>query len=116
MALSLVIDPEGDLQGPQGLPADPALEPVHHGDGRVARHQPGQHEIDGQAGPQGGHEETQAAQDVTHQIAPYAAWDHFDYLRRPIGRPRDHLGVRCSNSTSSSGSCIWRAGRRGFGG
>jgi hypothetical protein len=56
-----VVDPERDLQGFEGLPADPALEAGHHGDGRVAGHEPGQGEIDGEAGPQGRHKKTQAA-------------------------------------------------------
>ena len=57
----VVVDPEGDLQGFEGLPADPALEAGHHGDGGVAGHQPGQGEIDREAGPQGGYKKTQAA-------------------------------------------------------
>src|SRR4029077_2435077 len=71
----LGVDAEQDLEGVQRVRAQRAAVLPQHRDRRVPRHQPRQHEVDGERRPQGEGEEAEAAESVSQgSVTPEIFW------------------------------------------
>jgi hypothetical protein len=64
------VEAELRLERLEGLRGDRALELAQHRQGRVARHQPRQQEVQRDRNPQRQHKEAQAAQHEPHAVLP----------------------------------------------